>query len=241
MLTIYGRNTVIQALNSKHNISKVILEENIKRDSKIDLLINTAENNGLKLEFLPKNRLSALTKNNEHQGVIAQVDFQEAKLKDLDVEILQTKSFIYISEATYEQNIGAIIRTAECLGFGGVVIPSDVNITPTVCKISTGAVFFIPIIRIPIFQAIKTFKDLGFYIYGIERDGSKYFERDLSTPNLYIIGGEDKSLSENVRERCDDILEIPQFGETNSLNMSVAAGIIMSEDLKQKLSLGSKI
>lgn len=235
MLTIYGRNTLIQALSSKHQVQSIYLEENIHRDDKVSSILDLANKSGTKIEYVNKGKLQFLTKSNEHQGVAALVDFQEYKLKDLSDEDLQ-KSFIYISEATFEHNIGAIIRTAEVLGFGGVIIPKDISITPIIAKISTGAVFFIPVLSIPIFQAIKSFRDLGFFVYGIERDGERYSSTNLTSSNLYIIGGEDKSLTQNIRERCDEIIEIPQFGETNSLNMSVAAGIIMSEDIRQKLS-----
>lgn len=235
MLTIYGRNTLIQALNSKHKVTNVYLEENIKEDEKVSTIIDLAKKTGSRIEYVGRIRLQNITNSNEHQGVAAITEFKELKIKELTSENL-SKSFIYISEATFEHNIGAIIRSAECLGFGGVLIPKDIEITSTIAKISTGALFYIPVISISIFQAIKTFKEMGFFIFGIERGGRNYFEYDLSSPNLYIIGGEDKSLSENLRSRCDGILEIPQSGATNSLNMSVAAGIIISEDIKQKLS-----
>ncbi len=234
-MLIYGRNTVTQALNSKFVVTSITLEENIFKDEKISGILNTAKKANVRIDFVSKSRLSSLVKSHEHQGVIADVQFKETKLNEIDFN-QNKKSFIYISEASFEHNIGAIIRTAECLGMGGVILPKNIDITATIAKISTGAVFFIPIIKIPIFQAIKSFREKGFFIYGIERVGKKYFEYDLSLNNLYIIGGEDKSLTDNVRSRCDGILEIPQFGETNSLNMSVAAGIIIGEDLRQKLS-----
>ena len=235
-MIIYGRNPVAEALKSSYKVKEVILQENINVDKRIEEILKLAESNQVKVSYADSQKVAKLANFKEHQMVLADVDFKEYKLKDVLEGIDYEKSFIYISEATYEQNVGAIIRTAECAGMAGVIIPSDINITPTVIKTSAGAALHIPIIRMPIYEAIKEFKNFAFKIVGIERDGSKLYTEDISGNCLFIIGGEDKSLSDNLRERCDAIVEIPQFGKVNSLNMSVASSIVIYEHLRQNLS-----
>lgn len=233
-MIIYGRNVLIEALKSDFLFEEIYFETNLKQEGKIDEIVALAKRRGIKIELLDKRKLSKLSNSEEHQGVAAKIDFHLTSLNELfeDHKNLN-KSYIYISEATFEHNVGAIIRTAECAGLGGVIIPNDIEITSTVIKISTGAAFHIPIIGLNIYQAVKDFKDNGFEIIGIERDGQNLFNSDMKNPALLIIGGEDKSLSTNLRERCDKIIEIPQAGKVNSLNMSVAAGIVIFQHINQ--------
>lgn len=230
-MIVYGRNTVTEALKSKFTVTSLYIEDRIRVDEKIQEILSLAKKSGVKIINSPNGRIKQLAKSDEHQGVACDVDYIETKISEVDWSLDQ--GFIYISEATFEQNIGAIIRTAECAGFGGVVIPNKFNINSTIAKISTGALFHIPVISFPIYQAISQFKKEGFKIYGIERGGNNYFEEQLSSRSLFIIGGEDKSLTEGIREECDAILEIPQFGKINSLNMSAASSIIIYEYVRQ--------
>ncbi|MDQ6985361.1 MAG: 23S rRNA (guanosine(2251)-2'-O)-methyltransferase RlmB [Candidatus Dojkabacteria bacterium] len=231
-MIFYGRNVVKEALTSKFKSHKLYIQNNINKDNKISEIIALAKSRAIHVEDINPKKLSKLTNSNEHQGIAIEIDYSVEKLSSINIPDFND-SFIYISDVTYEHNIGAIIRSAECSGLKGVIIPNNTNITGTVAKISTGALFHIPVYREAIFNSIKFFKDLGFKIVGIERDGEKYFESDLSGNNLLIIGGEDKSLSDRVRKKSDLIVEIPQFGKVNSLNMSVAASIIMFDRVRQ--------
>jgi 23S rRNA (guanosine2251-2'-O)-methyltransferase len=237
-MTIFGRNTLLQALHSEFTVYEVLLENNIRIDSKIEAILELCKQKKIPLRRLNNKKLDLIVGNKEHQGVAAKISFKTASLKD----ILQTesskpsKSFIYISEATFEQNIGAIIRTAESAGLAGVIVPNDIKITGVSAKISTGAIFTIPIIQISIFQCIKELRDEGYKIIGIEKNGDVFYKSDISENSLFIIGGEDKSLSEPLRKQCDKIIEIPQFGKVNSLNMSVATAIILYKHIEQILA-----
>lgn len=230
-MVVYGRNTVTEALKSKFPVFSLYLEENIHEDEKIREILKLAKKAGCNINYTAGRNLQKLTRSTEHQGVACEIEYIESKFNDIDWDM--DRGYIFISEATFEQNIGAIIRTAECAGLGGVLVPNKVEITATIAKISTGALFHIPVISYSIYQAISKFKKEGFKIYGIERGGNNYFEEELSSRSLFIIGGEDKSLSEGIRAECDSILEIPQFGEINSLNMSNASSIIMYEYVRQ--------
>lgn len=231
-MIFYGRNIVVEALKSKHNVLTVGLQKDIDNNEKIQQLISLAKSLNISIKYLERKEISKITNSEEHQGVYCDVRFNESKLKEI-VDPEKNQSFVYISTATFEHNIGAIARSAEVSGVTGVIIPTNADISPTVAKTSAGAIFHIPIIKLSIFNAIKMFKDNGFFIAGIERDGIKYYDNDLTSNILFIIGGEDKSLSDPIREKCDMILEIPQFGKVNSLNMSVAASIIFFERNRQ--------
>ncbi len=235
-MIIYGRNAVAEAIKSSFKIKEIILQENINVDSRVAEIIRLAGSQNIQVTYLNSQKVAKLANFKEHQMVLADVEFYEYKLKNILENINYEKSFIYISEATYEQNVGAIIRTAECAGLAGVIVPSNINITATVIKTSAGAALHIPIIKMPIYEAIKELKNKAFKIVGIERNGNKLYKEDVSGNCLFVIGGEDKSLSDQLRERCDVIVEIPQFGKVNSLNMSVASSIVIYEHLRQNLS-----
>ncbi len=234
-MVTYGRNTVLEALKSDFEIKEIYFQEHINNDEKISQMMKLIRKKDIKTKFTSLKELRKITKTDEHQGVVAIVQFHDWKLREI-LNRDDVNSFVYISEATYEHNIGAIIRTAECAGLSGVIIPNNINITATVAKISTGALFHIPIIQASIFQVIKELKKNGFNIVGIERNGTNFTEVTLPKNNLFIIGGEDKSLSDQVRSESDVIIEIPQFGKVNSLNMSVATGVILFEYVRQNYS-----
>jgi len=237
-MIVYGRNIVLEALKSEHYVEEIFLQEDINESDKIESILSQAYKLNIDVTRKSRPELTKICKVDEHQGVAAKVNFQDYSLNKFltSDKFSLDKSYIYISEATYEHNVGAIIRSAECAGFGGVIIPNSVEITSVVAKTSVGALFHIPIIREPIYQTIKSFKKLAFSVLGIERDGTIYTSADLKSPALFIIGSEDKSLSENIREECNLILEIPQKGNVNSLNMSVAASIVMFEHNRQRFS-----
>ncbi len=231
-MVFYGRNIVLEAIRSQHKCTSIILQEGISETEKIATILTEAKAKQIPISYQSRKEISSITKSEEHQGVLVNVDYKIFNLKDL-IGKEDQQSFIYISTATFEHNIGAISRSAEVAGLSGVIIPKDADVTPTVAKTSAGAIFHIPIIKLPIFNAIKTLKDANFFIFGIERDGITYYKTNLTENTLFIIGGEDKSLSDSVRNKCDEILEIPQSGKVNSLNMSVASSIVLFERNRQ--------
>jgi 23S rRNA (guanosine2251-2'-O)-methyltransferase len=235
-MLIYGRNTVIEALKSQFPLESILLQDTLKNEGKISEILSLARKKGVRINSYPLHVLSKELKSEEHQGVGAKVEFSTYKLKTLLSSNSELNSFICIPESTYEQNVGAIIRTAECAGFSGVILNPKIAITPTVAKVSTGAVFHIPIIKESVFQVIKTLRDASFKIVGIERGGELIYNENLEGNILLIIGGEDKSLTPPIIKNCDALVELPQFGTINSLNMSVAAGITIYEVVRQNLS-----
>lgn len=235
-MTIYGRNAIKEALASNSSVHKLFIQESIKKDQKVSEILFLARSKNVQAYFVGIHDLDKLSNGKSHQGVAAEVNLKtysslKAFLKQ-ETSFIHD-SFIYIFESQLSQNIGAIIRTAEVAGIRGVIIPPKQNLTAEAVKISTGAVFNLPIIQESIFNTLKTAKTMGYQIAGIERNGTKYSNASLDMPTLFIIGGEDKELTGTIRSKCDVILEIPQYGKINSLNMSVASGIILFEHIKQ--------
>lgn len=235
-MIIYGRNVVKEAILSTHTVSKVYVQQSIHSDKKISEILLEANNQNVTVEKHDNSSLTRIAKNKHHQGIAAEISIRTFSslvsfLKDSSEYI--HNSFMFILESQLSQNLGAIARSAEVAGMRGIIIPPKQQITPESIKISTGGLLKIPIIKDSAFNAIKTAKNQGYIVAGIERGGETYYQANISLPTLFIIGGEDKELTSTIQGKCDTILTIPQFGDINSLNMSVAAGIIMFEHIKQ--------
>ena len=233
-MQIEGRNPVLEALRAGTPLDKLFLEKNIKVDEKISEILKLAQKNKVKVSFDKKYLLDQKSKTEVHQGVIAVGDDQEQL--DFTTLIKDKKAFIvYIRDALYEHNVGAIIRTAECVGATGVILPPKITLTPQTRRAAMGATEHISITSHGLFQAIKEAQEAGLQIVGIERTdtSTNLYETKLDRPIMLIIGGEDRSLSEQITEKCDKIVQIPMKGKVNSLNMSVAAAIVMYEVLRQ--------
>lgn len=235
-MIIFGKNTVLEALKSEFKSEELFVDNTSDKSNKIPDIIAIAKTKNVKLTFVNSKQLSKIAGTEDHQSVALKIDYKPyPSLKKFSDSKEIERSFIYVYDSQLTHNVGAIARTAECAGLGGVILPHKIDITPANAKTSVGSVFNIPIINESIFEAIKVFKQNGYKIFAIERGGETYYEQDIEGNCLFIIGGEDKSLGENIIERCDGVLTIPQFGKVNSLNMSVATSIIVYEHVRQRL------
>lgn len=229
-----GRNPTIEALRAKTQIKHILLQEEIAVDPKIAEIIELGKQQGVDMRYVPRKQLDRLAGNEPHQGVIAEVDFIIQKLTS---EVLRQKPglYIYIREAQYEHNVGAIIRTAEAAGVKGFILPPKQEVTDVVARISTGAIFHVPVFQASLFPALRLFKDEAYTSYALEINGKTgLYETAFNDNALIVVGGEDKSISSEVADHCDELLNIPQFGKVNSLNMSVAAALVIYEYVRQK-------
>lgn len=230
-MLIYGKNAVFEAISSEslHVCKKIVIEEAHLIDEKIKRIINLAKSKKISIETRDKKTINKLINDENSQGVLAEIDFKFAKLSDL---YYTNKPVILIPESDYEQNVGAIIRTAEVLGLGGVIVNKHTDLTTVIAKASAGAIFHIPIFSGSIFEAVKEFKKVGYQIIGIERGGKDVNDIKKYNNTLLVIGSENKGISAPMAKNFDDTVSIKQQGKINSLNMSVAAGIIMHEFTK---------
>ncbi|AEA46613.1 23S rRNA (guanosine(2251)-2'-O)-methyltransferase RlmB [Archaeoglobus veneficus] len=222
-MRVYGVNSVVEALKAK-KANKVYLATGNRRDR----LERMARRAGVPIVYVPKEKLPP-----DSQGVAA--DISPIRYHDVDYLIelcLRKNSFLLFLDGVEDpRNLGAAIRTAEFFGCAGVVIPKRraVQVNETVVKVSAGAALHVSIARDNITNALKKAKKFGIKVIGAELDGENIENADLTPPAALVIGGEDRGISQPVRKLCDFLVKIPGRGKVGSLNLSVAAGILMYE------------
>ena len=238
---IEGRNALTEALKSGRTIDKLYVAEG-STDRSLARLVAQAKEAGAVVVPTDRRKLDFMSPTGAHQGVIASVAAHEyASLEDIlarAAEKGEAPLIVICDELSDPHNLGAILRTAECAGAHGVVIPKRRNVGPTavVAKTSAGAVEYLPVARVSnINQAIQTLKDNGVWIYGTAADAdSPLYRTDLTGPTAIVIGNEGEGMSKLVRENCDVLVSIPMKGQISSLNASAAAAVMLYEALRQR-------
>lgn len=230
-MIVYGRNVAKEMLNSNKKINKIMIQKDFGDKSIISLI----ENKKIKCEILDKKEFSRFDKFS-HQGII--LDVEDFVYTDLNEIISVPDATIVILDHLEDpHNLGAIIRTCEAAGITGIILPKDrsVSVNSTVMKTSAGALENVKISMVTnLNQTIKELKDKGFWIVGTAMNGQDYRTIDYSGKIAIIIGNEGKGMSSIISSNCDFIAEIPMYGKINSLNASVAAGIIIYEAIRSK-------
>jgi len=237
---IIGRNPVLEAIKSGRDIDKIFIKKG-KPEGSLVPLIRKARDKGIVISEVDKQKLDELAPDVNHQGVVAFVSEVEYKTIDDIIKTAEERGespFVIICDRiTDPHNIGAIIRTADCVGAHGVIVPkrNSAPINEVVAKTSAGAVEYVNICRVTnLASAIDTLKEKGFWITGADMDGSSMYDIDLKGSIGIVIGNEGEGISRLVREKCDFISSIPMHGNVSSLNASVAAGVLMYEALRQR-------
>lgn len=235
---ITGRNSVLELLNSNREIDRILVEKGNKTGS-MSAIIAKAGQKQIPVKYVVAEKLNSICPGANHQGVIAYTAMQEyCSISDLIQHAAEKNEspFIIICDGIEDPyNLGAIIRTAECCGAHGVIIPKrrSVGINYAVSKSACGALEHMKIARVSnITAAINELKDNGVWVYGADMGGEPYDKVDFSGPVALVVGGEGKGISRIVNENCDVVLSLPMKGHITSLNASVAAGIFMYEILK---------
>lgn len=227
---IYGKNVAKEALEKNTKIKKAY----IYNDFHDEFLLSALQKKNIKIEYKTKREIDALA-NGNHQGIILDVpSYQYATMDDVPLE----NGFVVILDHLEDpHNFGAIIRTAEAAGVDAILIPKDrsVEVNSTAMKVSAGALQNMKIIKvINIIQAMKELKEKGFWFVGTDMEGEPYETLDYKGNIGIVIGNEGKGMSSLVQRNCDFVASIPMRGSINSLNASVAAGIIIFEAVKQR-------
>lgn len=239
---IEGRNAVTELLKSDKTVNKLMIQKG-ERQGSINEIIKLAKNKKIIITEVDKNKLDQLSETKHHQGVIAFVSPIEYKELDDIFELAKERNeapFILIADEIEDpHNLGALIRSAECAGCHGVIIPKRraVAVTEVVAKTSVGATEYVPIVRVNnINETIRELKDRGVWIVGTDGNADKlYYEQDLTGPIAIIIGSEGRGMNSLTMKNCDYLVKIPMMGKITSLNASVSGGIIMFEALKQRI------
>ena len=238
---IEGRNALSEALKSGRAIDKLYVAEG-STDRAVARLAALAKEAGAVVVPTDRRKLDQMSPTGAHQGVIAAVAAHEYAsvddILDLAARRGEAPLIVICDELSDPHNLGAIIRTAECAGAHGVIIPKrrSVGLTAVVAKTSAGAVEYLPVARVAnVVNTIRELKEKGVWVYGTAADAdSELYRTELTGPTAIIIGNEGEGMSRLVRESCDVLVSIPMKGKISSLNASAAAAVMLYEALRQR-------
>lgn len=237
-----GRNAVTEALKAGRTADKVFLASG-DTDSTLRYIASLAKKAGAVVTYCDRRKLDTMSQTGAHQGVIAMFAAREyCTVQDI-LQNAQDRGeaplIVICDEITNPHNLGAILRTAECVGAHGVIIPKrrSSGLTAVVAKASAGALEYMPVARVSnLTAAINTLKENGVWIYGTAADGAEsLYKTDLTGPMAIVIGSEGAGMGRLVSEACDFMVSIPMKGHINSLNASNAAAILLYEALRQRI------
>ena len=243
---IVGRNAVLEALQSGRAVDSVWVARG-ERSGSIGKILRLCREKGVVVKDVDEKKLSFACGHANHQGVAAWAAAHAyADLEDvfaLADERNEAPFLIICDELEDPHNLGAILRSAEAAGAHGVVIPKrrSASLSYAVAKTSAGAIEYVPVVRVPnIPSLLDELKERGLWLYAADMDGALWCDTDFSGGVALVIGSEGKGVGRLVRERCDFVVSLPMKGKINSLNASVAAGILMFEVAKQRMKNGGK-
>ncbi len=243
---VYGKNSVIEYLDSGKQPRMILMRKGIRKDNKIKKIIDISYKHNIYLEYTQENELNRMTKNSNHQGVVIIADKPSEKdilsfedlIDDLDKE---ERSCIALLDSVQDiHNMGAIIRSAEFFGVSAIIVPEkgSAPINETVHKTSSGAVEHMKIARVNnLNYAIEILKQSGYWIYGTYvGEGQKLCETKFDKKCAIVLGSESKGMKKSLKDNCDFLVFINRIGNIDSLNVSVSAGVVFYEYAKQQLS-----
>lgn len=239
-IQVEGKNPILEALKSGKIIERLYVQNGIDK-RKIGDILDRAKRNKTVIEYVPKQRLDNIAKTHSHQGLIgilpevAYVNFEE--MVDKTLESNSSPLFVILDEIQDPHNLGAIIRSSECAGAAGVIVPArrSAPLSSVAYKASAGALAHMPIARVTnLVDAINYLKEKNMWVIGTDAQGESCYNADLTGAMALVIGSEGKGIRRLVRENCDSVVSIPMEGKITSLNASVAAGILIFESVRQR-------
>ncbi len=243
---IAGRNPVSEALRSGRAIESILIAKG-ELSGSIKVIAAKAKEKHIPIKEVDHKKLDFLCGGATHQGIAAIAAIKEYSTVDDIFALAQSRGekpfIIVLDEIEDPHNLGAIIRTAECAGAHGIIIPKRraAGLSYAVGKASAGAYEYVPVARVTNIPAVlDELKEKGCWIYGADMNGETYCSSDLKGACALVIGSEGNGIGRLVREKCDIILSVPMCGKINSLNASVAAGILMYEFTRQRLEIKAK-
>ena len=238
---IEGRNSVIELLKAGKDINKLYIQKGERKGSILEI-IKLAKQNKIIMSEIEKTKLDQMSETKNHQGVIAIVPpYEYADVDDI-LDAAKKKNedpfIIILDEIEDPHNLGSIIRTAECAGAHGIIIPKrrSALVNSTVVKTSAGATSHMKVARVNnLNETIEYLKEHNVWVYGTDMLGSSYYdEQDYKGGVAIVVGSEGEGMGRLIKEKCDFLIKIPMKGKINSLNASVSAAIVMYEVMKQR-------
>lgn len=240
-MKVEGKNAVKEILNSNLRVDKVLVQKDCSND--INALVGKLRQKNVRVEFVQKVVLDKQSENRKHQGIIAYAsNYNYAQVEDI-LALAQAKNedpfLLLIDEVNDPHNLGAIIRSAECAGVHGIILPKNraCQVTDTVIKVSTGACFNMLISQVTnLNDCIRDLKKKNIFVYGMEADGNSIYKTNLTGSIALVVGSEGFGISKLTRQLCDDIISLPLMGKINSLNASNACSICLYEAVRQRIN-----
>jgi 23S rRNA (guanosine2251-2'-O)-methyltransferase len=229
MPILSGIHPVAEALRAKHPLERILVAQGAG-GPRMQEIIDMARRASVPVRFEPRNALDRLAGSSAHQGVVA----MGAANQYATLDAATASQLVVVLDGVEDpHNLGAIIRTAHAAGAGAVIIPERraAGVTDVVAKAAAGALEYLPITRVTnINRALEELKEKGYWIYGLDERGTEtYDQAEYASPTAFVLGGEGKGLHEQVRKHCDMLIRIPMAGKISSLNVSVAAGVVLFE------------
>ena len=241
-LVIYGRNAVLEAFRSGKTIDRLYVQEGVA-DGTLQSILRTAKKTDAVINFVSKDRLNKYAEGDKHQGVVAMAAaYNYADVEDIlnaAKEKGEPPFIIVLDDIEDPHNLGAIIRTANQAGAHGVIIPKRhaVGLTATVARTSAGAINYTPVAKVSnISRTIEELKEKGIWFACADMSGELMYNCNLTGAIGLVIGSEGSGVSRLVKEKCDFVVKIPMFGQIDSLNASVAAGVLSYEIVRQRMN-----
>jgi 23S rRNA (guanosine2251-2'-O)-methyltransferase len=236
MIQLEGRNPVTEALK-QGSIINLKVEKGHEKEVKIKVILDIARKTGIPVQYYKKKEMSKLSATGNHQGIIgyAQTDAKWGLGKVLK-ETGRDVCIVILDQVQDPHNLGAIIRTSDGAGVDGIAIPkkASASLSPTVHRVSMGASLHVPVWETNLYPAIKLMKEEGLRLIAVDSSGTKpYYEEDLTGAVVFCFGGEDRGVSPTMITKCDSVVNIPMMGKISSLNVSVAAGVVLYERISQ--------
>jgi len=227
---LVGIHPVREALRAQRPLDKVVVAKGVA-GPRIQEVVDLCRDRGVPLRFEPRESLDRAAKGVPHQGIIA---FGAAHgYVELDAIRADARMVVLLDGVEDPHNLGAIIRTAHAAGADAVIVPERraAPLTETVARASAGAIEYLPLVRVTnISQTLEKLKQQGFWIYGLDERGTEPYDHvDYAVPTAIVLGGEGKGLHQGVQKHCDVLVRIPMAGAVSSLNVSVAAGVVLFE------------
>jgi len=239
---LFGLHSVQAALDySPKNIQQAWVDT-ARQDKRLTKAIEDLLDLGIQPEKVDRKRLDRLSDSNNHQGIVIEVDMpgelSESDLKFAVENLTETALFLVLDNVQDPHNLGACLRTADATGVHGVIITKDnaTGITPTVCKVASGAAETVPVYQVTnLARTLRWLKDLGLWIAGADGETNQtLYTTDFTGPMAIVVGAEGKGLRRLTKEQCDMLVSIPMLGRVESLNLSVATGVLLFEAVRQR-------
>ncbi|MGI5920548.1 MAG: 23S rRNA (guanosine(2251)-2'-O)-methyltransferase RlmB [Syntrophomonadaceae bacterium] len=238
-----GVNSIMEALKGRRKVQKIFIQEG-RSGRRIEELVRLAAKKGIYIQYVEKQRLDQMYTISNHQGIIAQVESYEYSSLEEVLEYAALKKepplLLLLDGIEDPQNLGSVIRTAECAGVHGIVIPrhNSAEITAAVARASAGAVEHMHMVQeTNLVSVIKRLKKEGLWVVGADMEGeADYFAVSIPNPTAIVVGGEGQGIRRLVKENCDLLVKIPMAGMVNSLNASIAAALVIYEVIRQRKS-----